>query len=857
MRRCARTLAPVMLAAAILLCASPARAALPPTQPDDTSMLDGKVRALAQAGGHIWIGGSFTQSLDAAGKSPVAVNSLVALDPDTGLLDPSVHQPDVTNGGAAATVYDLALGPDGNLYFAGRFSSVNGQARKNVAAIDPTTGNLLAFDPRTAEATSIYATNTNVYVGTDRVLSFEFNGTASAGFTPPQVFVDQSIRGGHTTPPQIRDITQVGDHLLAACQCDSLSDTNGTRNVKAIVKIDPASGDWMNWRPSNLPDDSGAFGISLLVHDPPGGGPLTVYLAAGGSDFTAAYNEATGQQRWKTDTSGSSQAVTWYQGNLIVGGHFNWTQTPTSDTCGANDTPNLDCYHSPKLVAMDPDTGRVILDGTAPWNPGICCSYNGIWALLTDADGSHLHIGGEFQRVGGTWSGSGIDWTLSGWTKQQYYARFTGPVLGQEQLTVSRAGSGGGAVTSTPEGIDCGTTCSANFAQGTSVTLTPLAGPNSVFKGWGGDCSGTGACQVTMDATRNVSANFVPAVPLTVTLVGTGGGTVTSNPAGIECGAVCDATYPGDTVVTLTAAPGPNSTFAGWGGDCSGTGTCKITLADPGSVTATFNKIVVPKCGSIAFVSARRGDGDIFVMDADGSGVLDVTNDPAPDRDPSWSPGCGQIAFSSSRNGDGDIFVMDADGTSVKALTSGAGNDTQPTWSPDGSKVAFTSDRTGNRELFVMDADGKHQTQITDNAWVDQQPDWSPDGTKLVFASNRDDVMQVFTIWPDGTHLKQITSGLKANDQPTWSPDGSRIAFVSRSSGTPQIWIVNAKGGGRVRVSTGDKSDSHPSWSPNGMRLTYASNVSGVRQIWTITTGGKSATKLTKNPAGSTGPSWS
>jgi len=777
MLRRVRTLVPAILVAALVLAATPARAALPPTQPDDTGMLNGKVRSLEQAGGHIWIGGAFTEALNASGQVPVPVSALAAFDPATGLLDPGVNQPLVTNGATAATVYDLSLGPDGKLYIAGRFTAVNGQPRRNAAAIDPVTGALLAFDPKPAEARAIYASASAVFVGTTKVLSYGLDGTPTAGFTAPEVFVDPSLRAGHVTPPQIRDLARVGDHLIAACQCDSLTDAKGTRTVKAVVKIDATSGDWIDWRPTGLPDSSGAFGINLILHDAPGGGPLTIYLAGGGSDFTGAYNESTGQQRWKTDTSGSSQAVAWYQGSLIVGGHFNWVESPTSGSCNNNDVPNLDCYHAPKLAAMDPDDGRVILDGAAPWNPGICCVYNGVWALLTDADGSHLHVGGEFKRAGGTWSGSGITWVLSGYSKQQYYARFTGSPTGQATLALTKDGAGAGTVVSTPGGIDCGSTCTADFAVGTSVTLTAQAAQGSVFQGWSGDCSGTGSCNVTLSGSR--------------------------------------------------------------------------------SVTASFGSVVVARCGSIAFVSARRGAGDIFTMTAAGDAVLDVSDDPAPDRDPAWSPDCSQIAFSSTRNGSGDIFVMDADGSNVRVVTSGTGNDIQPSWSPDGQRIAFTGDAAGNRELYVVNTDGSSRTRITTNAWVDQQPDWSPDGTKLVFASNRDDVMQLFTLWPDGSHRRQLTSGLRANDQPAWSPNGSRISYVSRSSGTPQIWIANANGTGRTRVSKGGKSDSHPSWSPNGTRLTYASNASGVRQIWIITSGGKSATKLTAHAVGNSAPDWS
>src|SRR5262245_31559044 len=103
-------------------------------------------------------------------------------------------------------------------------------------------------------------------------------------------------------------------------------------------------------------------------------------------------------------------------------------------------------------------------------------------------------------------------------------------------LTVTKAGTGSGTVTSSPAGISCGTTCSGSYNSGTAVTLTAAAASGSTFSGWSGACTGTGSCSVTMDAAKSVTANFDPVTySLTVTEAGTGSGTVTSSPAGISC----------------------------------------------------------------------------------------------------------------------------------------------------------------------------------------------------------------------------------------------------------------------------------------------------------------------------------
>jgi peptidoglycan/xylan/chitin deacetylase (PgdA/CDA1 family) len=162
-------------------------------------------------------------------------------------------------------------------------------------------------------------------------------------------------------------------------------------------------------------------------------------------------------------------------------------------------------------------------------------------------------------------------------------------------LTVTKAGTGSGTVTSSTGGINCGASCSATIASGTAVTLTAAAATGSTFAGWSGACAGTGStCTVTMTAAQSATATFNTSdtgttYALNVTTGGTGSGTVTSSTGGINCGATCSATYASGTAVTLTATAASGSTFAGWSGACTGTGTCSVTMTAAQSVTATFN----------------------------------------------------------------------------------------------------------------------------------------------------------------------------------------------------------------------------------------------------------------------------
>ena len=157
-----------------------------------------------------------------------------------------------------------------------------------------------------------------------------------------------------------------------------------------------------------------------------------------------------------------------------------------------------------------------------------------------------------------------------------------------QSLTVSKDGTGSGTVTSNPPGIDCGAFCSYDFPTHSIVTLT-ATGAYSEFTGWSGSgCSGMGTCTVTMDATRSVTATFTLwSFALEVKKVGNG--TVTSSPPGIDCGSTCYNAFAYNTEVTLSATPTYPSTFGGWSGACTGTGTCKVTMSEFRSVTAAFN----------------------------------------------------------------------------------------------------------------------------------------------------------------------------------------------------------------------------------------------------------------------------
>ena len=157
-----------------------------------------------------------------------------------------------------------------------------------------------------------------------------------------------------------------------------------------------------------------------------------------------------------------------------------------------------------------------------------------------------------------------------------------------------------------------------------------------------------------------------------------------------------------------------------------------------------------------------------------------LTFDDAFDSSPAWSPDGRRIAFESERDGNDEIYVMNADGSGVARLTVNDAIDGSPAWSPDGQRIAFDSLRDDNFEVYLMNADGSGVTRLTNNDARDWHPVWSPDGRRIAFESNRDGNAEIYLMNPDGSGVVRLTyNGAADWVSPAWSPDGRRIAFVS------------------------------------------------------------------------------
>jgi len=227
---------------------------------------------------------------------------------------------------------------------------------------------------------------------------------------------------------------------------------------------------------------------------------------------------------------------------------------------------------------------------------------NGTWALKI-VDQAALDVG-TITAWSLTLTPQGL--SCSAYTPQQF------------TLTVARAGSGTGTVTSAPAGVSCGAACAVPYDRGTRVKLAAMPTPGSMFDGWsGGGGSGTGPCDVTLSGSLTVMATFKAIRTLTVTKAGSGSGIVASTPTGIDCGTSCSAGFADGTPVTLTAQA-TQGVFAGWSGTgvtCAGAGTCQVTMDADRTVAATFS-------GSVTLsVTARGSAPGTVTSDAGGIAV--------------------------------------------------------------------------------------------------------------------------------------------------------------------------------------------------------------------------------------------
>jgi Tol biopolymer transport system component len=309
-----------------------------------------------------------------------------------------------------------------------------------------------------------------------------------------------------------------------------------------------------------------------------------------------------------------------------------------------------------------------------------------------------------------------------------------------------------------------------------------------------------------------------------------------------------------------------------------------LTVAALPALAATALAAFPGGNGRIAFESDRAQPGgppDIWTINPDGSGPLNLTADSAGDDfSAAWSPDGEKIAFVRDTDGffgpdDSEIWVMRADGSRQTQITDNEVYDLDPAWSPSGRRIVLARDPVRpdpdppDQELWVIRADGSRERQLTDNETDDFEPAWPPDGRRIAFDRDTDpglgagaENFDVFDIRPDGSGERQLTDAEGFDGGPNYSPDGDDIAFDSERDGDPDVWVMERNGDDPEQL-TGQEPDDDAvdiltAWSPDGRFIAFSSNRDDPEssEIYVMREDGSDETNRTNDPAFDFNPDW-
>ena len=280
------------------------------------------------------------------------------------------------------------------------------------------------------------------------------------------------------------------------------------------------------------------------------------------------------------------------------------------------------------------------------------------------------------------------------------------------------------------------------------------------------------------------------------------------------------------------------------------------------------------ECYWIAFQTDRDGQWEIYKTDPDGLDQIRLTDNPAADEAPAWSPDGQRIAFQTNRDGNWEIYLMDEDGQNLVRLTENAGMERNPTWSRDGKWIAFESDRDGQFELYKINLETLGQAtpeivRLTDNPGRDTDPVWMPYCEYLFWQTDRDDNSEVYRMSPEGTQAPTqrpvLNLSVVTDTQGQWFDAidlacvrcAERVVFQSERDGNWEIYTSKFDGSDIKRLTTSTEADVQPWWRYDARQIAYASQRDGNWEIYTMEADGSHQTNVSQMPQGSDqAPSW-
>lgn len=264
----------------------------------------------------------------------------------------------------------------------------------------------------------------------------------------------------------------------------------------------------------------------------------------------------------------------------------------------------------------------------------------------------------------------------------------------------------------------------------------------------------------------------------------------------------------------------------------------------------------------LLFVSNRAAAGttDIYRINGDGSGLIRLTDDPANDRDPRWSPDRQQIAFVSDRTGTDQIYILSTGSRSVTQLTNHPAGAASPTWSPNGEQIAFVEPVPDGDAILIVQGTGDSEiTRVTVAVQGVANPAWSPGGDVIAFSAQADgqpDNRDIYTLRMADSVLTNLTNHPGDDDNPAWAPKGQSLAFQTDRDGNDNIYTMNADGTYQTPLTIDPAADLEPDWSSDGRLIAFSSDRNGVYDIHVMTESGVDQRVLAPFPADDLQPRW-
>ncbi len=385
----------------------------------------------------------------------------------------------------------------------------------------------------------------------------------------------------------------------------------------------------------------------------------------------------------------------------------------------------------------------------------------------------------------------------------------------------------------------------------------------------------------TMRMRRRLRRNAAVIVWAGLIVLGLAGWFLWNNNSAFHAGVV--GMLPPDVVQTYLPQPGQTSTLE------------PALLTPEKKATPTFEPTSLPTAsptatplgggqGQLAFASDRNGNPgipEIYLMDASGTILRQITNEPDGACQPDWSPDGMQLVYVSpcrlkqdSYQGS-SLYIINADGTGKTALPTTIGGDFEPAWSPDGKRIAFTSLRDGYNEIYMINLETNQLTRLTKAQSISgviyaRMPAWNPFGTQIAYVLKRSGNTQIWiTTDADANNKKPndqlVKSGNTFSDfLPAWTPDGKFVVFSeTRTTSQTAAWLMSMRYEDRntkeaVRLPIEPLPVVDVSFSPDGFWMAFESwpDKSANQDIYVATVNGANRTRLTTDPGYDFDPVW-